>query len=594
MRMLRSTLDHVRLRDKMLLLYFLCVFVPVVLTNLIFYHVTSQNVKEQRMQDISRALEQIKIEFYREFEDAMEISSIFYTDHQLNELLEQTYPHPAEYIAAYDSYLRRMLNNTYSPVYHSVGGMTIYTDNPTLLDSGGISFIDERVKSLPWYAKIPPGRQSKPIFVRTDDGTGEQLHPFSLIRRMNYFYSENGHEKILKIELRMSSIQEIFHNLNLRGSLFLLNERGEIEYTTDPRIDINHKVVAYSTLQQPKDTIEFKTNYVLTSNLNGWSIVTAVSGDEVLYEMEKSRNFVLLLTCMNMLLPTLIIIWITRSLNVRIHRILKHMKKVKNQHFELIPGTESRDEIGQLTGEFNRMMLKIKRLINDVYVADIQRKNLEILRRHAQLNALHSQINPHFLFNALETIRMRSLMKHEDETARIIHNMARIFRNSLVWNKDRVTLREELELIRCFLEIQQYRFGERIQYEVQARPEDLDYLLPKMVVLTLVENASIHGIEPLKHGGRIEIHFERREERLMLTVRDDGVGMSLEQVQRLYGYMHRQEEMGERIGLQNVIYRLKLYYGSRFELDIRSAPGEGTEIRIIIPADRESFSSSAQ
>ncbi|MCC3379660.1 sensor histidine kinase [Paenibacillus farraposensis] len=587
MRMLRTTLDHVRLRDKMLLLYFLCVFIPVVLTNLIFYHVTSQNVKEQRMQDISRALEQIKIEFYREFEDAMEISSILYIDHQLNELLELAYPHPADYIAAYDSYLRHMLNNTYSPVYHSVGGITIYTDNPTLLNSGGINLIDERVKSLPWYSKIPPGRQSKPIFVRTGDGTGEQQHPFSLIRRMNYFYSQNGHEKILKIELRMSSIREIFHNLNLQGSLFLLNERGEIEYTTDPKVDTNAKAVAYNELQLPKDTIEFKTNYVLMNSLNGWSIVAAMPEDEVLYEMQTSRNFVLLLTCANMLLPTLIIIWITRSLNVRIHRILKHMKKVKNQRFELIPGTVSRDEIGQLTGEFNRMTLKIKRLINDVYVADIQRKNVEIQRRHAQLNALHSQINPHFLFNALETIRMRSLMKREDETAHIIHNMARIFRNSLVWNKDRVTLREELELISCFLEIQQYRFGERIGHEVQAQPEDLDYLLPKMVVLTLVENASIHGIEPLKHGGRIEIHFELRAGRLILTVRDNGVGMSVKQVQRLYNYMQRQEEMGERIGLQNVIYRLKLYYGSRFELNIRSALGEGTEIRIMIPADRE-------
>lgn len=114
--------------------------------------------------------------------------------------------------------------------------------------------------------------------------------------------------------------------------------------------------------------MEFKTHYVLTNNLNGWSIVAAVSRDEVLYEMQEPRNFALLLTCVNMLLPTLIIIWITRSLNVRLHRILKHVKKVKNQHFELIPGMESSDEIGQLTGEFNRMTLRIKRLINDVYI----------------------------------------------------------------------------------------------------------------------------------------------------------------------------------------------------------------------------------
>src|SRR5690606_33078744 len=99
---------------------------------------------------------------------------------------------------------------------------------------------------------------------------------------------------------------------------------------------------------------------------------------------------------------------------------------------------ETLDEIGQLTSEFNRMTLQIKSLINDVYVADIQKKNLEIERRRAQLNALQSQINPHFLFNALETIRMRSLIKKENETAKIIHNMAKIFRSSLTWSKDKI------------------------------------------------------------------------------------------------------------------------------------------------------------
>ncbi|MNJ50984.1 Sensor histidine kinase YpdA [compost metagenome] len=181
---------------------------------------------------------------------------------------------------------------------------------------------------------------------------------------------------------------------------------------------------------------------------------------------------------------------------------------------------------------------------------------------------------------------MRSLMKDEDETAHIIHNMAKIFRNSLVWRKDMVTLKEELEFIYCFLEIQKYRFGDKIDYVVRAEESDLAVLIPKMSVVTFVENASIHGIEPLKQGGKIEVDIKRIGDNLMCSIRDNGVGMSSEKVQKLYRYMENEEEMGERIGIQNVIYRLRMYYKERLSLNISSMPGEGTEIILIIPVDR--------
>lgn len=152
---------------------------------------------------------------------------------------------------------------------------------------------------------------------------------------------------------------------------------------------------------------------------------------------------------------------------------------MKHQQFEPIKQPETSDEIGQLTAEFNRMTLTIHRLINDVYVADIEHKNLELQRRHAQLNALQSQINPHFLFNALETIRMRSLMKDEDETARIIQHMAKIFRNALTWNRDKVSIREELEYVTCFLEIQKYRFGDKLNYTIDLDPEAAGVPFPR-------------------------------------------------------------------------------------------------------------------
>lgn len=579
---MKPSLNNVRLRDKMLLMYFLAVFLPILVTNLIFYNVTSGSVREQRIQDITVALEQMKNEFRREVEDALEISSVFYTDIQLNEIVETVYDHPADYIEAYDTYLRRILNSG-SAVYNSVSEITVYVDNPTLLYSGGINYIDDQVKEEAWYKAIAGKNVTQPIVMRT--GKNGQLDSFSIIRSMNYFSSQDDHAKYLKIDMRMPSIRQIMSNLNVQGKVYLLSSAGNIEYTTDPQVDVIQGSVPYSGIVHGDNFLEFHTDTFTTNNLNSWTIMAVTPEDVVLRDVHQSLRFVIVLTCLNFLLPTLVIVWISRSLNVRLVRILKHMKKVKNQHYDTIQEAEARDEIGQLTGEFNRMTLQLKSLINDVYVADIQKKNLELQRRHAQLNALQSQINPHFLFNALETIRMRSLMKDEDETAKIIHNMAKIFRNSLVWKKDMVTLKEEVEFIHCFLEIQKYRFGDKIDYSVLAPAEEGHLQIPKMAIVTFVENASIHGIEPLKHGGRIEVHIAREGQILICNIQDNGAGMSAEQVERIYRYLDTEDEMGERIGIQNVIYRLKLYYGSRFQFEIDSSLGQGTRVRLSIPIE---------
>ena len=583
------SLNNVRLRDKMLILYVLSVLIPIVLTNVIFYQVTTDNVKRQRMQDISRALEQIKNEFRAEIDDAVSVSTIFFNDYNLNDIIETEYEQPADYVLAYDAYFRRILNS-YTPVYTSVQNIKIYVDNPTLLHSGGFVYITDEVKLSDWYQAA---QGTSVAFLRTQmedtidltTSTDDVREAFSIVRRMNSFDDGDSWDKILKIELKLSSIDQIFGNLNLSGQVYLVNPEGNVEYTTNREVDWRRESVAYGTIQQPEDTIEIETMYETVSYLNNWRVIGTISEEEVFQEVQQSREFVIWLAFLNIMASTIIIIWITRSLNVRLVNILRHMKRVKNQQFDTIKAPETSDEIGQLTGEFNRMTLQIKSLIDDVYVADIQKKNLEIERRRAQLNALQSQINPHFLFNALETIRMRSLIKKETETAKIIHNMAKIFRSSLTWNRDKITVDEEMAFIICFLEIQQYRFGDRLEYELHIDPEVRQCAIPKMVFLPFVENASIHGIEKLKDGGRIDLRIERQSERLVFSIHDNGAGMTPEQVELFYSYLEQDDEIGERIGVQNVIYRLKMIYGDSFDLSISSELGGGTFIRISIPLD---------
>ena len=234
------------MRGKMLIIYFLCVFLPLLIISFIFYYTTTNNMKDQIIEDSTRAMEQVKNEFAREVEGTMEISSLFYMDHLLNEVIDTEYTHPAAYIGAYDGYLRRILN-AYSPVYNAVGEITIYVDNPTLLYSGGVNIIDEQVMENEWYQQIVNNRWSQPIIVQT--GGGEAVRTFSVIRRMDSFYSQNNYQKILKIDMKMSSIKQIFSNLNLQGSIYLLDGNGQIQYTTDSSIDIEKEPVAFNAIE---------------------------------------------------------------------------------------------------------------------------------------------------------------------------------------------------------------------------------------------------------------------------------------------------------------------------------------------------------
>ncbi|HIW32974.1 MAG TPA: histidine kinase, partial [Candidatus Paenibacillus intestinavium] len=468
----------------------------------------------------------------------------------------------------------------------------IYVDNPMVLHSGGIAYLNEEVRLKHWFRALDRRTSSEPVFVRSPREDSiisgrieEKSDSFSILRVMDYYDSYSTWNKVLKIELKTDSIASILSNLNVPGYTYLVDPQGVIQFTTDPDVDWVSERITLDNLSKKDNLYMFDNSVYDADPLQDWRLVALVPKSEILQEVQTSRHFVLWTALINIIVASIIIIIISRSITTRLGFILRYMKRVKNQNFDVITKRESRDEIGQLTSEFNRMTLQIGSLINDVYVADIKEKDMELEQRYAQLNALQSQINPHFLFNALETIRMRSIMKKEIETAKIIHNMAKLFRSSLTWRRDKVSLKEEVEFISCFLEIQHYRFADRLAYHVNVDPAAEKCVVPKLIYLPFVENACIHGIEKVRQGGVVNISIEVLNEELHFRIDDNGAGMSDEQRLKIYSYLTENADLGERIGVQNVLYRLKLIYGKQFHFEISSANGIGTSIHIIVPAE---------
>ncbi|ULT56158.1 sensor histidine kinase [Neobacillus drentensis] len=574
----KFSFHNVRLSKKLLIMYIFSVLIPIVLTNIIFYTVTINNVKQQQMHDSELALNQISHDFGKIIDDAVGISSSLYTNTNINLFLEKEYLSDADYVDDYNTYLRTF--NQSSPINPSINSIRFYTDNPTIIYSGGVYPLTEEIKKSNWYRQIMGSSITSPIVLRSS--VDDQTSTFSIIRKLDYF-NFNNKQKIVKIEINPATIENIFNNVTFKGDVYLLNEKGEIEYSTKKDLGWRKKVIPFRQISNKKKADILDSTYLDQSYLLNWKLVGTVSEKKMLNTVNKSGRFILYLAFINIIIPSIIIILINRSFLRRLQRIFRHVKKMGDQNFEKIPDPEYTDEIGTLTSEFNRMIRKIEELIQDVFMANIQKQEMEIKRNRAQLSALQSQINPHFLFNALETIRMRSLMKEEIETAKIIHNMAKIFRNSLTWGKDMVTVREEINLIISFLEIQKYRFGDKLDYEIHIDHDADECIIPNMALQPFIENASIHGIEPLKENGKIEVHISIEDDLLVCKVMDNGVGMSESKTQQLIKELENENDMGKSVGIKNVYYRLKLYYQDQFHFQLDSREGEGTVIIIKIP-----------
>jgi len=571
--MRRFHINNLKLRNKLVLIYILCVFIPILFANVVFYNVTTNNIKNQKAVDAEIALEQLKNELKVVIEDAAGIAYLYYIDPVLNSHLNKKYNSYGQYIESLAS-IKSIFNRS-DKEYQTISSALIMTNNTSILSSGNIVQMDEDTIRSQWYEEFSASENSYPYFYVTEKS-------ISIIQNLDY--EQTGtFEHFIKIDLNMEYVKQLMELSNFQGNVYFANDENNVHYSTDAELVLTEGPVVLSEIKQPEKSLTFSKTYINNRYLGGWSLFGVIDEEQILSEVRQSAQFIVILAIINFVVPTIIITMISSSIHIRVKKVLSHMKKVKGKNFEQIPYDSARDEIGELSVEFNRMIERIDNLINDVYVADIQKKDLEIRQRQAQLHALHSQINPHFLFNALETIRMRSLMKGESETARTIQNMGKIFRKSISWKRSFVTISEEIELIESFLEIQKYRFGDKLQFQITVEDALNEQMIPKMTFLPFVENASIHGIESNPGIGLITIQIAHEAQYIVFVISDNGMGMTEQKLKELESYFSDDEQMGDNVGMKNVFTRLRIVYGNEFTYKMESEEGSGTRIMLRLP-----------
>ena len=287
--------------------------------------------------------------------------------------------------------------------------------------------------------------------------------------------------------------------------------------------------------------------------------------------------------CLCIILSVLITVLFSSMFSRRIQSLQDKMHSVADGNFELTDDIKGNDEIYDLYEDLKKMVDSMQNLINAAYKAKIQSESFKLNQVEAEFKALASQINPHFLYNTLETIRMKAYCNNDKETADLVKKLGKFMRRCLEVKDGMVTLESELEFTKSYLELQAARFGDRVSYSIYCEV-DKRYMVLPLIIQPIVENAFVHGIEGEKANGRITVKVMYKGENVEICVSDNGQGISKAKLAELLEKLERNDtSSGKSIGLTNVNKRIKMYHGEQYGLSVKTAEGKGTDISITLP-----------
>ncbi|GHO77700.1 hypothetical protein KSD_54710 [Ktedonobacter sp. SOSP1-85] len=324
------------------------------------------------------------------------------------------------------------------------------------------------------------------------------------------------------------------------------------------------------------------TDYFLSSNtssLSGWTVAALVPSSSLTQDIEAIKQTTVLMTCLTILLVVGVTLLVIYRLSQQITQLRSLMGQVEMGNLDVRFHAQGRGELKSLGKSFNHMIARLKQLIQDNYESQLQRKK-------AELAALHSQINPHFLYNTLGTFHMLAMMEGQERLASMAYHLGQLMRYALEPGT-LVELQQETEHIEHFLSLIKERYEERLGYTIQIPEELQHYKIPRFTLQPLIENAIYHGIDPKIEGGSIEVKGWQEEKRLVLSIRDDGIGMSDEELERWQSALKYEANRLARschIGILNVQGQIQRIFGPEYGLALAVGRGrKGIVMTICLP-----------
>lgn len=585
-KLIMNRISGMKLRYRMLFIYIIGSALPIIFIGLYLIHGMSDILIEQAKDAEVVELEMAKRQVEEMTGTVSTVTKYFYFDSRLEEIAAKQYKDYQEMVQDYKEFTSfldygRYYNNT-------LAWINIYVKNESIVGNSRFIKMTDELEKEEWYqaaneknggglwrfCQIPATNDSMTLTLLRMLKTrkGEDVGVLAVYIRPERFTT-----------LLQNKDSEVFIILNGETVVADLGKQIQAEQITGflPAADSNE--MQGNILLERQEYLMTCETIPLVESEDYLQIVSLKAYHNILHDVNSRIMKSVLLFALSAALSVVIIMYFSHSFSGRVERFLKQMQKAAGGSFELEEKLEGNDEISELYDYLGTMIYHIQRLLAEVYREKLHAERLTIQQKEAEFKMLASQINPHFLYNTLETIRMRARRSKQYDIEEIVRMLAKIMRSTLQAGVSEVTICKETELVEYYLKIQQYRFEERIKYHIYVE-EGLEqlYILP-LIIQPIVENAIIHGLEIKEGTGTIEIHIYSREENVIITIEDDGMGMSEIKLSELKRKLECYNEKGKHIGVSNVHQRVKLKYGEDYGVKIDSVEGRFTRVEIWLP-----------
>lgn len=593
-----------KIRARMFLLYLLGGALPLLLFGFYLISDTQNILLEQAMDADVSILNAANQQAGDLLTNVNMVSRYFIFDQDLERIALHEYESYQELIDDYREYSRFI---DYGKLYaRTISSYSIYLNNPTIRSNANFVLLNDDIRSEDWY-RIADADDSVSHWLNVPQKPTNESG-LALTRRI--VTEDHRDVGILVLHLRKERVGEILNNMD-RSVYLRMNEEEILASSSERAIEpevlqafmnetggvgrVTRPVPGQRYTSQGSLEIEGEQYLVTNTRLQAEGIRDTLElmalrpYDEILSETNHQSNLTYLAFATSAIISLLLISMLSWSFSARIRRFQKEIERTADGELTFTQKLKGNDEISELYNHLGSIIHQINQMNMQIQEEQLRSEQFRSEQKDAELKMLTMQINPHFLYNTLETIRMRARIEGQTEIEDIVKRLAKLLRYSLEGGKKEVTIAQELEMITSYLQIQQYRLGDRLKVTIDL-PEELGdcYILP-LIIQPLVENAMVHALEMKEGSAHLEVAIYTTGHDLAVEVRDNGSGMDSETLSRVTNSLDRPSESAEHLGLRNVHQRLRLHYGQPYGVEIKSTWHAGTIVRLLMPrTDKQS------
>lgn len=602
---MKNFINDLKIRHQFFLLYLVAFFLPSILIgglSISWLYNTLEHWEYSQNEDSFK-----KTEFFFEttLKSVMEISDVIFVNKKIKEVLRTEFYSPMQ---AYYTYSNLFFLDDLLHTSKAIFNWRLYTENPTVFDNSFFVKATDDLKDEWWY-KSAIEKKGAPFWIYKKDSVTQVWH-LSLVRAL-YNYGEKIPFGVMSLNMSEANVSRELHgslfdafieydgdivfasqNLSMRGEKF----RAKIEELVQ-----NIKAGSVGEGTGEKSIAFGKEKYGIIHNKisvlgdDSFMLVYLIPLERLNASTRRIVKFAVAILFAFMVLSSIIVLVLTTHFHGRVKKVKSGITSIIQKNFEIEKSIGGKDEFAEIYDALYETSVNIKKLIKEAYLNDLEQERLLSRQNDIRFKMLAAQINPHFLFNTLEAIRMKALdsASGDNDVPYMLKLLAKILRYNLSVREKVVPLYMEVEAVNNYLEIQSKRFGKRINYDIMIMCDANKIAILPLLIQPLIENSISHGLSEKTSGGFVYVVISHetdggaKKNSLCIKVQDNGSGIKKEQLDKLNERIQNLsvENVSASFGLVNVAQRIRIFYGQGdyYGMKIQSTEGEGTTITLTIP-----------